>query len=124
MDLNEAFEAGCESALSDAYDQMVDTWGEKTANVVMDKLKGGYRAAKGAVARTGHQLREGATGRRSVADEYANLQRPGSRNMTGKEQAVSGAKGLGKTLAAGGIAGGGGYAGYMAMQDDKKKKKR
>ena len=82
------------------------------------------RRIKQEVARTGHQIREGATGRRSVSDEHGNLQRPGARNMTGKEQAISGAKGAGKALGAAGVAGGvgyGGYRGYQAATGDKKR---
>jgi len=151
IDLNEAFEAGCEQAYEAAYGEMVEAWGEKTAAAWWDKLR--KKAAKGIapkepayhrptidrtpppptsigrrikqeVAHTGHQIREGATGRRSVSDEHGNLQRPGARNMTGKEQAISGAKGAGKALGAAGVAGGvgyGGYRGYQAATGDKKR---
>jgi len=31
IDLNEAFEAGCNEAVNAAYGQLSDAWGEKTA---------------------------------------------------------------------------------------------
>ena len=127
INLNEAFEAGCNEAVNAAYGQLSDAWGEKTAAEWLNKATKsvGDFYSPTAIRKKNYK---NLTDNREKYDKIHNkgLASGGSGNeaidkhLTRRTVLEAGAKYTG-TAAGVGAAGYGGYRGYGAMSGDKKK---
>ena len=132
-DLNEVFEAGCESAYDAAYNEMVETWGEKTANVVMDKLKSAGKAVGDFYSPTAVRKKnyKALIGDPKNAEKYEKIHAKGRTSATSSGAAevdkhLSRRTALevgGKAAGTAAVAGGVGYGGYKAMGGGDKKRR-